>query len=300
MYEDFCYKSGLGQPFPASRDFLLEFINYSHFAKNHCADTTLSLISILRKLHEFKFNTAHQFDDPIVKRVLLGIKNKEAVNPRPASPRLAFNYAALTKLGHIVAQLPWPPEDRNSIWAAYLLIFWGSFRQGEVISTYANKPSFHTLRWNCVRKLAGQDGYMIHILAPKKDIKGLSVPLVPYKDHRYCPIFWLEKIKPQICDPNSFVFVFQSGKFISTSLMSKILTQVSTDLGTNGKFTGHSLRAAIPSLLSSHPDSFSEREIRNTGRWKSDTYEVYCRTKAVGAKATASKIHEIYDVNKKF
>ena len=295
MYVTFCNSIGSYPPFPASVDNLLKFINHSHFSMGHCANTTKSLISMLKQLHDFNYGNTQQFDNIIVKRVLLGIRNKESINPRPIIPRLAFNFSSLMKLGHIISQLPWPPEDRSSIWSAYLMAFWGSFRLGEIVSKTANKPSFHTLMWGWVQKLAGQPGLIVHVLAPKKESNAISVPLVPYSDSRYCPVYWLEKIRPHSCERNSYVYRFKSGKLITSKIMSNLLKKMSSDLGTSGKFTGHSLRAALPSLLASHPKSFSVREIKTSGRWHSDTYEVYCRSKAVGSKETASKVHQIFD-----
>ena len=67
---------------------------------------------------------------------------------------------------------------------------------------------------------------------------------------------------------------FLLGKQVTSALMTKLLSQVSEELGIPGKFTGHSVRTAMPSLLSSHPDLFSQTEVREMGRWDGEMVDV--------------------------
>ena len=47
----------------------------------------------------------------------------------------------------------------------------------------------------------------------------------------------------------------------------------------------HSFRAGIPSVLSLFPDLVSDDEIKGWGRWRSDSYQRYCRMQ-LGQKRT--------------
>ena len=77
----FCHSmTCISKPFLATRDVLLAYINFSHFHKHHCADTTFALVSNLKNIHGYG---THVFTDPIVKQVLIGVQNREVVNPVP-------------------------------------------------------------------------------------------------------------------------------------------------------------------------------------------------------------------------
>ena len=43
----------------------------------------------------------------------------------------------------------------------------------------------------------------------------------------------------------------------------------------NHKITGHSFRAAIPTLISSHPDKNTVSELKDWGNWESDSFKAY-------------------------
>ena len=43
----------------------------------------------------------------------------------------------------------------------------------------------------------------------------------------------------------------------------------------NHKITGHSFRAAIPTLISSHPDKNTVSELKGWGNWESDSFKAY-------------------------
>jgi hypothetical protein len=54
--------------------------------------------------------------------------------------------------------------------------------------------------------------------------------------------------------------------------------------------TGHSFRAALPSALASCPDIASQDDIRQWGRWTSDSYLLYTRLKIRQKKLIFAKI----------
>ena len=78
---------------------------------------------------------------------------------------------------------------------------------------------------------------------------------------------------------NNPVFTFKSGKFLTKQKvnlwLSKILSDFTDD---NHIFTGHSFRAAIPSMLASHPNKSSVSNIMEWGGWASDSYKVYIKS----------------------
>ena len=57
--------------------------------------------------------------------------------------------------------------------------------------------------------------------------------------------------------------------------MSIILNDFTDD---NHIVTGHSFRAAIPSIIASHPYKSSVNSIKEWGGWASDSYKVYIKS----------------------
>ena len=55
-------------------------------------------------------------------------------------------------------------------------------------------------------------------------------------------------------------------------------------------FTGHSFRAAIPSLISSHPDKSTVSELKDWGSWESNSYRYYLKDVRENRKKLFSKI----------
>jgi hypothetical protein len=56
---------------------------------------------------------------------------------------------------------------------------------------------------------------------------------------------------------------------------------------------GHSFRAGIPSALAANPNAVSDMDIKNWGRWTSDSYLVYTRLKLKQKCALYSKILKV-------
>ena len=80
-------------------------------------------------------------------------------------------------------------------------------------------------------------------------------------------------------DPETPVFSFQSGKFLTNTKLNEILKSLISDLGEGrSNYTCHSFRAAIPSLISSHPDKSFVSELLDWGEWETvDTSKLYTK-----------------------
>ena len=56
------------------------------------------------------------------------------------------------------------------------------------------------------------------------------------------------------------------------------------------KLTGHSFRAAIPSLIGSYPILNSVSELKDWGNWESDSYKLYMKSTRETRKKLFDKI----------
>ena len=281
-------------------DDVLTFINFSHFYKNHSASTTEAYLSGLKMLHVHRFGSAAQFEVPLVKRVIRGLKNKEAVSFEPRDHRLAMSFDALKILGNMISSLNWPKNDRIIIWSACLLAFWGSFRLGEILSLTARSPSDHTLLWDAISFPKGSKGVNIFVRCPKTslDPRGQVTFVAEFpNDARYCPVAYLERVrKLTFAKPSSPVFTFVSGKCVYIQLVRDLLKKLSSILpGSGCHFNGHSFRAGLPTVMASHPDMFSNREVKQTGKWSSDAADRYMRLNCVESASSLAKLHNLPD-----
>ena len=289
---------GKGVNFPASVDDILIFINFSHFEKRHAASSTEAYLSALKMYHVFRFGSADQFDVPIVKKVLIGLKNKEAVTFKSKSHRLSMSFDALKVLGHLISNLDWSSNDKIVVWTACLVGYWGSFRLGEILSTTARTPSFHTLSWDSITYPKGSKGVNIFVRCPKtsSDRRGQVTFVASFEnDVRYCPVAYLTRLKKiTYVNPASPVFVFSSGKYVYTQLIRNLMAKLSASLPVpGGHFGGHSFRAGLPTAMASRPDLFSNREVKMTGKWSSDAADRYMRMNNVESATSLAKLHSL-------
>ena len=81
-------------------------------------------------------------------------------------------------------------------------------------------------------------------------------------------------------DPSKPVFALKSGKNFTKKAFNKGLELLLSDFcDTNHKITGHSFRAAIPTLISSISDKCTVSELKEWGNWESSSFKVYEKTK---------------------
>ena len=295
LFTDFCTRER-ALPFPTTRALLLDFINFSHFDRKHAASTTCALVSTIKKVNAFNGFDTSFFTDPIVRAVLKGVENKFSIEFVPKRPRLVMTYDALRLLGDLINnKSKWLMQDRLAVWGACLFSFWGTFRMGEIISDKANTPGFHCLQWHKISFPIDSDGLNVFIKAPKssKDKRGSITWLAPFIDPRYCPVSIIAQLKGfTYRSPKSFIFQFSSGKLVSTPLIRKLLSELGRSLPDTGGYWGcHSFRAALPSLMTAHPNLFSTREIKLCGKWCSDAVDIYRRSKNTEAKEILAKVH---------
>ena len=87
------------------------------------------------------------------------------------------------------------------------------------------------------------------------------------------------------------VFAFKQGQNLTKESLNRILKNlIGYFCDTNHSITGHSFRAAIPSLLASHPDQHSIAELKEWGSWESDSYKLYTKSERDKRRVLFGKI----------
>jgi len=192
-----------------------------------------------------------------------------------------MSYPLLQLLRHNLAKSAISQQDRQMLWAAFCLAFFGSLRFGEILSN--SSSSFlpkETLLWRDTSLLSPS-----HLLLKLKNTKTaafetvdiFSIPSLPE-----CPVAAFSRFKiSSIFLPDTPVFTWKSGTFLTLKEVNSWIVQLlQPQLGPlSSQLSAHSFRAAIPTLLARFPESASSEEIMGWGRWKSSAYLSYTRLK---------------------
>jgi hypothetical protein len=250
-------------------------------------------------LHKLKGFQGFKVDDGAIGNVLRGAENARMANPKPpALKRRVMTLPVLKLLGHQIANSGWLQNSQQTIWAACLTGFFSSARMGELLAPAERglDPS-STLTWNCVQ-FREDSSVLLHIRLPKMSTKeGDFVDLFPFPQAPYCPVgaltemYWQQKAAG-LARPTDAVFTYISGKQLTREGLNsalKVLLEPIFDFR-EGSYSCHSFRAALPSAMAASPDSMSGEDIKNWGRWSSDTFQTYTRLRYDQKKKLYKKI----------
>jgi hypothetical protein len=208
--------------------------------------------------------------------------------------RKVMTLPLLKLLGHQISISKFSRLDKQVIWSASLLAFFGSFRFSELLPPSANSfNSFETLLWNDV--VFKDDSIIIRIKIPKSRCsQGEVIDLFEIENSNVCPVSALRNLKKQANNPNPNmpIFTMSDGSFLSLPVLNTYLYDFFYPLiGDEANLiSGHSFRAALPSALANSPDIANDSDIRSWGRWNSSAFKRYTRLKPRQKRVIFSKI----------
>ncbi len=126
--------------------------------------------------------------------------------------------------------------------------------------------------------------------------KGFFLDIFPMHGCNYCPVKAIVELE-FLCKNKNFwcskkpVFTLESGKLLTVQLMNKILLETLHDFcDEKGKISCHSFRAAIPTIIASHPDKNCTEIVKEWGRWNSDCFKRYTKDERAKKKVLFYKI----------
>lgn len=280
---------------PLSVESISNFIAWGFDHKNLKATTVKSYVNSLKTIHELKNLSSTNFNSKIVKIQLKGIENLEIYKTEVKATRKVMTLPLLKLIGHKIANSSWNTDSKQVCWTACCIAFFGCFRIGEIFAKteYGYCPE-DTLLWSDV-KVINSDHILIHIKNPKSRAKeGEFVDIFPFKGHGTCPVKSLLKLKEMKkgAPQNSPVFCFNEGHCLTQRTFNRILSNILEEfLGSASKeISGHSFRAAIPSILAKNPDVSTRSDIMGWGRWNSTSYQSYTRLVLEQKRIIFSKI----------
>ena len=91
------------------------------------------------------------------------------------------------------------------------------------------------------------------------------------------------------------VFRLSSGKFVTVTLVNKLLKQTSqlAGLPEGEAYTAHSFRAAMPTAIAQDQSVFSSAEVRAAGRWRGGAADRYVRCQRNTAESIAARAYSL-------
>ena len=243
-------------------------------------NTVQSYLSSLASIHKLRDLDCDNFNDYMLKSIFKGAENLAFYESMKKGARKVMTLPLLKILSHRLAVSEKCNLDKQVLWTAMTVAFYGSFRFGELLSmSHTSYNKGETLLWEDVEFKKGC--IIIHLKITKARSKGGDfVDLFQLEDPTYCPVKACEKLCKMTCKKKDKpVFMLENSKLLTSALLnSTIFKLLNPVIGESAKMiTGHSFRAALPSALANRPDIASDEDVRKWGRWDSSSYKAYTR-----------------------
>ena len=261
----------------------------SYLANRNVQKATIaSYLSALRHYETAKGIVNPIQNSELTKKLLCGIENSQRDPEQSAlkKQRRPITGRMLTLLGHAIADGSKSDYEQSLTWTVCLSAFWGSFRISELLCEYRNEfnPKCSLMLsdiqiedecfsvWLRSEKVSSKLGNVVEVWSVdgREDLD----PVIAMK----C---FLDRRNAQIKDPTSVpVFVHEDGTNLTKGEFNedlKFLLSKFPELSSSERdsWTGHSFRSGISTMLQSL--GFSEQEIMQWGRWKSEAYKAYLK-----------------------
>ena len=278
---------------PLSKECVRGFVSWAVQTSKLKPSTVQSYISSLSYMHKVNDLDNKNCSDFVVKSLIKGAENLNFYRKISENTRKVMTLPLLKILGHQIAASDWSEDSKQVFWTALTVAFFGSFRFGEILcSSTTSFIEDESLLWKDV--ILKEDSVLIKIKIPKsRNAKGEFVDLFRIPNCTFCPVLALRKLHAiRSRNPQKPVFEFASGSLLTSgslnSCLVKLLRPIIGESATS--ISGHSFRAALPSVLANRPDLASDEDIKRWGRWSSASFQLYTRLKPQQRRIIFSKI----------
>lgn len=287
---------------PVDIKILRAFTVWGLCFKNLSPATVKSYLSSIKLFQEMKgFTCVDYGKDKTIQLVLKGANNVKLLSSEATNCRRAISLHTLLLLGHRIACSSWCRISKQVIWTACVISFFTGARMGELLAPQEYKfDPCTTLLWKDIMIM--ENKYMLIFLphTKTKGLKGEFIDLFPFENSPCCPIKCILKLKEMHLHNNTLeqnlpVFMFSSGRFLTTAKLNGILKNLLPDIFENkeGKITCHSFRAGIPSTIGNSTDCFLAEDVKNFGRWRGNSYQLYIRLERQKRELLYRKIYSV-------
>jgi hypothetical protein len=291
----FASEKGAFLEWPLSDVTVQQYIVWATVTKKLKPSTVKAYLCILGQFHKLRNLDSSSCNNTITKSMLKGAENLALYNDIVKQSRKVMTFHLLKVLGHQLASSDWLKEDKQVLWTAFLVAFFGSFRFGEILSDceIGFNPN-ETLLWKDI--IFKNDSVLLVVKFPKARSKSSeTVDLFEFSNSKYCPVAALRRLKflkGKNCQNDVPVFQFCDMQCLTPKKLNIFLREfLHPVIGEKSQdYSGHSFRAALPSVLANNPSLASDSDIRMWGRWNSESYKVYTRLSPHKRKDIFNKI----------
>lgn len=236
-----------------------------------CAASTITTymagISFYHKVNGWR----DPFNSFLVKKLLEGCKR---MRPQ-ADTRAPVTLNILEKILTSVHLICYSQYESTMFKAAFSLAYYGLFRISELVYTH---KGLQPLSFNDLRVENGATAIIVTIKSSKANKNPVTLRIPSVRPPLSCPVHLISSfLKVRPTNSNAF-FLHSNGLPLTRYQFSLVLKKVISSLGMgSGSFKTHSFRIGRATQLAI--DGLSEDRIRVMGRWQSDSYKSYIRTK---------------------
>ena len=273
---------------PLSESQLLIFIGWL-IERNLSSKTIESYLAAIRQQYLQEGLDPKSIRSTLINQVVKGRAHQNLDKPSKHEPkfRLPITPTILKLIKIFLARQPLNNQEKLLIWSICTLSFHGSFRIHEILCNNSSA-------YNPYNSLLRQDIKIKSIVLNKERVEILEVRIKQSKTNDkaaptivdvfqstgpLCPVAAYKKWQKNstLSGKDLPVFRRENGKPFTGRCLNKFLKEFSNEKFPTapGKFTAHSLRAGLPSLLGQL--GFEDNDIKATGRWSSRAFQLYTK-----------------------
>ena len=295
-YLDSCERYGFTPEFPVPLYQILGFITYLHRIRNLAPSTVTSYMAAVKLWQAMKGFPPSDWSDPVILLILKGYRNLALTQLKTPQVKSVITWPVLRLLRAEIWKLNMSELDRQCYWTASVLAFWGSLRMGELLEGKLGFDKIRCMSWSKL-VIEGDFHILVYVELPKiidDERPSDHVDLFEFPIDDYCPIYNVRRLdhlnairNPDYLDLDSSVFLLSNNHPITMDMMNQLLKRTLDPLFPGlGRFTPHSFRSGLPSLMGAFPALFTEAQLKQKGRWLSDACNRYQKTNGDGLRRT--------------
>ena len=288
---------------PMTEEDIIIFIGWLIEVRNVKAATINCYLSGIRQLHTAKGIEIPNIRTELVRSIMTGKKNLDGISSRKGKEpqRLPITMTMMRLLKNQIRKWIVPLEQRLLMWAVCSLAFHGAFRISELLSKSAVQfdPDFVLLTDDITIKEEGKEKgakfLEVKLKCPKENKVGKAVLIEVYESGgTLCPVKAFERWRNMTNSEAGLpVFREADGALLTATKFNKWLrNRLEEHIDyRKGKFTSHSFRIGLATTLGTK--GFSDDDVKEAGRWNSNTYEIYMRLPRSKRLDVAKRIGEL-------
>ena len=286
-----------------SVELICQFIIYLYKARQLRHGSIKNYIAGVKFITAMAGASTDNFQTFFVRKLMTAIANREWAMLKEKPPnRCAMTFSSLCIFGDELFKLksmhPW---TRLNMWGAALLSYSAQMRLGDFLPDCHGFDKARVLSWDKFRVIE-DDHLSFVIVLPKNTAsikkQGATKDVIRFRDKRFCPVSHLLKILHAQKQEKTFswsmpVFTKASGRPLYSYDINKAIERLLDPLF-GDKFSGHSFRCGVTSVMAEHPDKFTNDMVMQHGGWQDPkSTHGYSRRMGVGIKATKELINSL-------